>query len=163
PANPQRGEITSARWNSHYLIPPAATFTAPDWVLVTSEGPNPAPALNAVIGRYAFAVYDEGGLMNMNLAGFPTYANITPPAPTSPGQWTITLTCSNGCPPNGTGTLNLTVTGFPFAETTPWPVNLARKGTVAFADLTVLPPNPTSTQINKLMGWRNFATTQQPA
>src|SRR6266480_5582170 len=33
--------ITLARWNSHYLIPPAAlippaTFTAPDWVLLTA-------------------------------------------------------------------------------------------------------------------------------
>src|SRR5882724_7737916 len=35
PANPKRGEITSARWNSHYLIPSGANFTAPDWVLVT--------------------------------------------------------------------------------------------------------------------------------
>ncbi len=26
PANPKRGEITRARWNSHYLIPAAASF-----------------------------------------------------------------------------------------------------------------------------------------
>jgi hypothetical protein len=245
PANPQRGEITSARWNSHYLIPTTgAYFTAPDWVLVTGQGPGPAPALNAVIGRYAFAVYDEGGLMNMNLGGYPNYAslsrptrpgrrlpakypseeseimlaaftlpnnchppnftpqdtNVTIPAgapcsllfntngdtpqtfsvdflpggltidttsgnihgtPTGPGQWIITLTSSNGCLPDGTGTLHLTVTGYPFADTTPWPVNLARKGTVAFADLTALPTSPTFAQINQLMGWRNYATTQQ--
>lgn len=247
PANPQRGEITSARWNSHYLIPPAGTFTAPDWVFLTAQGPNTAPPPNAVIGRYAFAVYDEGGLMNMNLGGFPIYASLSLPGrptrptrrlpvkypseeseimlaaftandncqspnftpdhtnvtiptgqpcsllfntnqnptsfsssslpnglslnttngnitgtPTSPAQWTITLTCSNGCPPDGTATLHLTITGFPFADATPWPVNLARKGTVAFADLTAIPPNPTSTQINQLMGWRNYATTKQP-
>src|SRR2546429_1671076 len=51
--------ITLARWNSHYLIPPPpVTFTAPDWVLLTAQGPNPAPPPNAVIGRYSFAVYD---------------------------------------------------------------------------------------------------------
>src|SRR2546429_9779339 len=43
PANPKRGEITRARWNSHYLIPAAASFTPPDWVLVTFQGPDPAP------------------------------------------------------------------------------------------------------------------------
>src|SRR5262249_13956422 len=75
------------------------------------------------------------------------------------------------------GTLHLTITGFPFAESTPWPINLARKGTVAFGDLTALLATPTAigpttsvgsmgnflgtTQINKLMGWRNHATTQQ--
>ena len=87
--------ISLARWNSHYLIPrastgisidstPVSSFTAPDWVLVTAQGPNSAPAPNAVIGRYAFAVYDEGGLMNMNLGGFPTYASLT--RPTLPGR-----------------------------------------------------------------------------
>ena len=79
--------ISLARWNSHYLIPPAsatgidstpvASFVAPDWVLVTAQGPTPAPPPGAVIGRYAFAVYDEGGLMNLNLGGFPTYASLS--------------------------------------------------------------------------------------
>jgi len=82
PTNVKRGEVTSARWNSHYLIPrlnttvdntidstPVSSFTAPDWVLVTAQGPTPAPSPNAVIGRYAFAVYDEGGLLDMNVAG----------------------------------------------------------------------------------------------
>ena len=51
-ANPKRGEITSARWNSHYLLPrasssgndstPASNFAAPDWVLLTPQGPNSA-------------------------------------------------------------------------------------------------------------------------
>ena len=60
-----------------------SSFTAPDWVLVTAQGPNSVPAPNTVIGRYAFAVYDEGGLINMNLGGFPTYASLT--LPTLPG------------------------------------------------------------------------------
>src|SRR5205823_2579879 len=68
--------ITLARWNSHYLIPPGATFTAPDWVLLTAQGPNPAPTPSNVIGRYAFAVYDEGGLIDVNVGGVPTYASL---------------------------------------------------------------------------------------
>jgi hypothetical protein len=246
--------ISAARWNSHYLIPPGVTFTAPDWVLVTGQGPNSAPAAGAVIGRYAFAVYDEGGLIPVNMGGFPTYAGLTVPtlpgrpapparkmapkypseeseimlaaftpngpcngngnnappnftpqvtnvvlatgvpvsllfntnhnpdsfgasflpaglsinttngnitgAPTDPGGFTITLTATNECG-TGTGTLNLLIEGFSSPDSTPWPVNLARKGTIAFADLTALPSAPTTAQINKIMGWRNYATTQQ--
>ena len=44
----------------------------------------------------------------------------------------------------GTGILNLTIDGGESPDSTPWPVNLARKGTVAFADLTALPSIPTA-------------------
>src|SRR5262249_11807877 len=107
----------------------------------------------------------------------PTTGNIYG-TPTSPGSFTVTLSASNNCG-TGIGTLNLTIDGLPSPDTTPWPVNLARKGTVAFADVTTLPSTPTvitpttpvgsmgnffpTSQINKLMGWRNYATTQQPA
>ncbi len=90
--------VSLARWNKHYLIPlktPAnysdttpdsSTFTAPDWVVVTAEkGPSvlSTPAKdsggNAVtpVGRYAFAIYDEGGLLDINVAGFPPSPNST--------------------------------------------------------------------------------------
>ena len=262
PANPKRGEITVARWNSHYLIPrantttsidstPVSNFTAPDWVLVTSQGPNSAPAPNAVIGRYAYAVYDEGGLIDINVGGFPTYASLTlstqrlvaknrsdeseilrvagqapsftpnnqsgsgtvgssasfspgwnhaptsygvtgslptglsldtttgaiSGTPTRSGTFNLNLTATNAFG-TGTGTFALTITGAVAAASTPWPVNLARKGIVAFADLTALPSTPTvitpttpvgsmgnfqtTTPINKIIGWRNYATTQQP-
>jgi hypothetical protein len=137
--------ISAPRWNSHYLIPRASTgtavdstpissFTAPDWVLVTAQGPSSAPAVSAVIGRYAFVVYDEGGLLDMNLAGYP----------------------------NWTGTLG---TNPPGPTPTPWPTNVGRKGILTFADLTALPAAATTTlpqgQIDNIVGWRNFATTQQ--
>ena len=254
--------ISLARWNSHYLIPrasgtltidstPVSSFIAPDWVLVTGQGPNSAAAPNAVIGRYAFAVYDEGGLIDMNVGGFPTYASLTRPTrrfrpkhpleeneiilvagqapsftptsqnasagtgasfsftpntnhnpssftsnpillprglslnmstgtisgiPTSPGKFTIQMTAynSNGA---GNGTVILTITGLISPDSTPWPVNLARKGPVAFADLTALPATPplvtptttagimsgflSTSSIGKLIGWRNHATTGQ--
>src|SRR6266576_1877851 len=68
--------ITSTRWNSHYLVPkgdvttadsspiPAFDNATPDWVFVTNNGAivifGPDPS---VIGRYAYDVYDEGGLL----------------------------------------------------------------------------------------------------
>jgi len=131
PANPKRGEITRARWNSHYLIPAAASFTPPDWVLVTLRGPNPAPLPSDLVGRYAFAVYDEGGLLDMNLAGFPAWAGSSADSPEP--------------------------------TPTPWQVNVGRKGIIAFADLGALPAPPTSSQMNKIVGWRNYGTAKQTA
>lgn len=56
---------------------------APDWVLVTRNGNNPTTWSNDlrdglfandnfVVGRYAYAVYDAGGLLDANAAGFPS-------------------------------------------------------------------------------------------
>ncbi len=85
--------VTSTRWNGHYLIPkgdvntsdpsPTPTFNAvtPDWVFVTAAGATPAPAPADVIGRYAFAIYDEGGLLDANFVGLPS--------PTPGGRVTI--------------------------------------------------------------------------
>jgi Tfp pilus assembly protein PilX len=79
--------VSTAAWNLHGLIPAAAltsspaAFTAPDWVMVTSQyGPEvlTSPTTDAnnnpvtVVGRYAYAVYDEGGLLDANHAGFPS-------------------------------------------------------------------------------------------
>jgi hypothetical protein len=134
--------ITPARWNSHYLVPKRNTGTddsipidafanaTPDWVLVTAQGPSTVAPPGAVIGRYAFAVYDEGGLLDMSLAGYPSWANVS--------------NCADPAP-------------------TPWLVNVGRKGIVAFADLTALGSNaPPQSQVDKIVGWRNYATTQQP-
>ena len=147
------GRSTSlARWNSHYLIPLANTsdntidstpvglnqshyssFTAPDWVLVTAQGPAQAPAPSAVIGRYAFAVYDEGGLLDMSMAGYPSWSG-------NP---------ASGCTPSPTPWLvNVGRKGImAFADLTalPWP-------SVA--------PSP-STRIDNIVGWRNYAMTQR--
>jgi hypothetical protein len=55
----------------------APNYWAPDWVFLTNQGatvitdPN-----NAVIGRYAYAIYDEGGLVDVNVAGYPTGTSI---------------------------------------------------------------------------------------
>ena len=140
PANPKRGDVTKARWNKHYLIQkatpgddgtePIADFTPPDWVFVRTYDPVTQQAGPAVItapdplvvGRCAYAIYDEGGLLDMNVAGYPT---------------------------------NTTVT------------QSGRKGSLAYADLTALGNYPipngsggSAYQVDKLVGWRNYATTQ---
>jgi hypothetical protein len=130
--------VTLPRWNKHYLIPklntgddqtdPVTSFVAPDWVMLTGEEgaailstPRTDSNGNAVtaIGRYAYAVYDESGLLDLNVAGYPT------------------------------GTTA---------------IQSGRKGSSAFADLTALGsyPLPTSSpnQVDRLVGWRNYATTQ---
>jgi hypothetical protein len=80
--------ISLARWNSHYLVPkkntgtddsvPIDDFTnaTPDWVFVTNAGATPSPAAADVIGRYAYAIYDEGGLVDVNAAGYPSPTTI---------------------------------------------------------------------------------------
>jgi hypothetical protein len=131
--------MTSTRWNSHYLIPkkntgttdpiPIDAFSAatPDWVFViNNQGATviTSPS-NSVIGRYAYAVYDEGGLLDMNVAGYPSGSTVT---------------------------------------------QSGRKGSIAFADLKALggyplfnPDGSGVYQVDKLVGWRNYATTIQSA
>jgi len=80
-----------SRWNAHYLVPksnkltaasdPIDTFKAPDWVMVTrcgvavktdTEVAAMRDPLNGdyAIGRYAYAIYDEGSLLDLNVAGY---------------------------------------------------------------------------------------------
>ncbi|MDR1191235.1 MAG: hypothetical protein LBK60_06180 [Verrucomicrobiales bacterium] len=77
--------VKLSRWNQHYLIPrqntdaptdctPVAAFIPPDWIFVTTAADSrqvltaPDPQ---TIGRYACAIYDEGGLLDLNVAGHP--------------------------------------------------------------------------------------------
>lgn len=87
--------VSPARWNKAYLLPKASpgnasdatavgAFTPPDWIYVNRAGGNPSTWNNtlrvsgdagnteAVLGRYACAIYDEGGLLDVNVAGYPS-------------------------------------------------------------------------------------------
>lgn len=80
--------IRSDRWNLSYLLGTnlPTGFQPPDWILVTRAGPvTDAAALPAVtvlrdsapgnsqfaIGRYAYLIFDQGGLLDATVAGFP--------------------------------------------------------------------------------------------
>jgi len=88
--------VTAASWNKPLLMPPTSAtdytplltsgaFPVPDWILVARDGSNPTawnPNLvtsptspNSVVGRYAYTVYDEGGLIDVNVAGYPLTGN----------------------------------------------------------------------------------------
>lgn len=84
--------ISPQRWNKHLLLrkkntsstnaEPVAVFTAPDWILVDRSGKNPTSwdnsmgwsgtGANSVVGRYAYAIYNVGGLLDANVAGYPS-------------------------------------------------------------------------------------------
>jgi Tfp pilus assembly protein PilX len=123
--------ISLARWNKPLLMPPtsasnlapaaSAGFTAPDWILVGRDGSNPtavtanSTAANYVVGRYACTIYDEAGLLDANVAGYPS-----------------TATASQS----------------------------TYKPALSYADLTQV--GLTSAQVDKLVAWRNWASTQAP-
>jgi Tfp pilus assembly protein PilX len=93
--------ITAARWNKPLLMPvsganltPAlkngASFTAPTWILLARggtvttlpnfTGPNSqylTSGSNPVLGRYAYIMYHEGGLLDVNVAGYPSTTSTT--------------------------------------------------------------------------------------
>jgi len=101
--------VSLARWNRHYLVPKAnpsddasdpittgfnaPDYWAPDWIIVTRSGPAvfsgwdsvlaDSTSTNYALGRYAFAVYDEGGLLDFNVAGYP-YPSPSPAVTPSP-------------------------------------------------------------------------------
>ncbi len=78
--------IRAKDWNAPRLMTDteAASFTPPDWIYVDRSGGNPTtftdatmPALSSrktdnpayVIGRYAYVIYDVGGLLDINVVG----------------------------------------------------------------------------------------------
>jgi len=141
--------ISVTRWNTHYLIPKAntsdtssdpitsgfsaPTYWAPDWVVVTRNGPAAFNSWNAAlsdasganstyaIGRFAYAVFDEGGLLDSNVVGLPSPS----PSVTEIGR-------------KGSAAL-ADLTG----------MKITTGGST---------PNPTT--ISRIVAWRNYATLQ---
>ena len=95
-------------------------------MIVTANGPKSFDSWDAsladisqsnhAIGRYAYAIYDEAGLIDANVAGFPSSTAVT---------------------------------------------QSGRGGSVAYADLSPSTGiNLPQAQIDNLVGWRNYASTQ---
>lgn len=143
--------IGTSRWNKHCLLPmrtpatadtdpePVTTFSPPDWVYVTGQGPIAAPPPATVIGRYAYAVYDEGGLLDINVAGFPSPS----PAP-SPN--------AAGGPVGRKGIIT-------FADMRALPYSVP-VGSAMPAPGSTPPSEVSLTAIGQIVGWRNNATIQ---
>jgi Tfp pilus assembly protein PilX len=88
--------LSTARWNKPLFLPVTSssntspnlisgTFPAPDWIFISRDGSNPT-AWNAnlktsgtnsttVVGRYAYAIYHEGGLLDANAVGIHYVSN----------------------------------------------------------------------------------------
>ncbi len=68
------GRVDPQRWDAPRLLSGSAPI--PDWILVSSKGEKRVNLLtnatDPIVARYAYMVYDEGGLVDMNVAGFPS-------------------------------------------------------------------------------------------
>ncbi len=73
--------LAKAKTNSSTDLTPVDKFIPPEWILVARDGGNPTnwnanmrwnpTNSSTVVGRYAYVIYDEGGLIDVNAAGFP--------------------------------------------------------------------------------------------
>jgi len=94
--------VTMAQWNQHLLLArantnsstdptPTNSFIPPDWIQVARDGSKPTnwstnlcwaiTNLTTVTGRYAYAMYEEGGLLDANVAGYPAALTNQSPLP----------------------------------------------------------------------------------
>jgi len=130
------------------ITTPVSTFVAPDWILTAADGSNPTtwPASPAatianskstsyVVGRYAYTIYNEGGLLDANVAGSPGSSTV------SGGLTAAEVTTLSRKGPSA------------FADLT----QLPGIADLATAEGSALRPQKI---IDTLVGWRNAATTQ---
>ncbi|PAW77482.1 MAG: hypothetical protein B9S32_10815 [Verrucomicrobia bacterium Tous-C9LFEB] len=67
--------IGAARWNAPKLLTGngfTGTTQLPNWIYLTDNAGVTTTLSVNVIGRFAYNVYDTGGLLNANVAGFPS-------------------------------------------------------------------------------------------
>jgi hypothetical protein len=132
--------ISAARWMKPQFLPSGTNFPFPDWIYVQrtpavsaistwdstlNTSPNDMTVSTTVVGRYAYAIYDEGGLLDINVAGVPSPITAVPNSVVS----------------------------------APDPHYQAYKDALAGADLTQI--GLTQPQIDKIVGWRNYASVSQ--
>jgi len=146
------GNATTITADSSTSTTPVNGYYAPDWILTTADGsnitatttPDTTSSLTTsnvnskspkyVIGRYAYAIYNEGGLLDANVAGCPS--------PTTASF-------------SATGTVNLSRKGpAAFADLTQLP---------GIASLSSISPTRPQQVVDSLVGWRQSGTLQAHA
>ncbi len=118
---------TTSGWNKPGLVDTTRFSTTslpvPDWIYLVTNSPGrqvlSAP-VSGVIGRYAYVIYDEGGLLDANVAGYPSSLSSADKR------------------------------------------DLYRKGPLAMADLSQIPPAG-GISADKLVAWRNAASSASGA
>ena len=63
--------ISPGRWNAPLLVGGTGFTEAPNWLYVSRDGSVRASASTTAIGRFAYNVYNIGGLLDANAAGNP--------------------------------------------------------------------------------------------
>jgi len=134
---------------------PISAFTAPDWIYVARDGSNPSvwdssyiykpnisltgtstagtPGTNPVTQRYAYTIYDEGGTLDLNVAGNPSYN-------------TASVTYSSLQPYKNALT---------YADLTQLPYLSTSAMTAATGSSTTMSVTTQIKIINAIVGWRN--------
>ncbi len=73
--------VGTSRWNAPALLAGAgftATDQLPNWIYVTPNGSATNAASADIIGRFAYNVYNAGGLLDANVAGYPSSVTNAP-------------------------------------------------------------------------------------
>lgn len=117
--------ISPRLWEKSGLRLGSATGTnVPDWILVTKD-PSVTPTLTTagdsasggfVVGRYAYSIYDIGGLLDANVAGFPSVVVGSPEAGAKVGVAYADLTAIPGLPDRALADWRHPISEFPTVQ-----------------------------------------------
>jgi hypothetical protein len=138
--------VSKARWNRPLLmkanssddLTPPTTFQSPDWVLINRSGENPPSGgawtqdlgqKDVTVGRYAYVIYNEGGLLDANVAGYTQDVKQSTPSFSGDNQGNTTLSVKD---------------------------QTIYKTGESYADLTAI--GLTQPQVDALVNWRNAST-----
>ncbi len=68
--------VLEKRWKTSWLLSESAPIPTPDWCLLNNRGENRLNLLTntayPIVARYAYMIFDEGGLADVSVAGFPS-------------------------------------------------------------------------------------------
>jgi len=100
-ASPDGRSVTTNRWSTPMLTG-AVLPNTPNWIYINRDTSLSTSPSASTIGRFAYNVYDIGGLLDMNVAGFaPTGSNTDPSEmPTKGGLVWADLRAIPGINPN---------------------------------------------------------------